>query len=207
MADETWTPLRERIIALGSGPTEVVLPGDQGIPFEGALVVAPRDGDWTLATVDYGQTRVLFAAEDEAGIGEILLDYLGDPLPAPVALRPDEREQLLSTAAPHLLDLAGRAQNGLLIDVPPGILFNRIGALDGFLLYPAETSFEARSLPPTALQAPLHEFRTAATIRMNVRPTPPWFGRPGGGLRFAVEDTTIAIRDLVLSGALERITA
>lgn len=207
MTEQSWSVLRERIAALGYSPSEVVLPGDAGIPFEGALVIAARDGGWTLATVDYGQARVLFAADDEAGIEDVLLDYLGDPLPTPTALRPEAREQLLSTAAPHLLDLAGRAQNGLLIDVPAGILLNRIGALDGFLLYPAETSFEARSLPPTALQAPLHEFRTAVTIRMNVRTTPPWFGRPGGGLRFAIEDTTIAIRDLVLSGALERIAS
>jgi len=33
--------------------------------------------------------------------------------------------------------------------------------------------------------------------------TPPWFGRPGGGLRFTVADTGTGVRDLVVAGLVE----
>ena len=33
----------------------------------------------------------------------------------------------------------------------------------------------------------------------------PWFGRPGGGLRFTIADDFTGIRDLVAAGRLRRI--
>ncbi|WP_410506084.1 TNT domain-containing protein [Mycolicibacterium mucogenicum] len=109
---------------------------------------------------------------------------------------------MLTWAAPYLNDIAARVGNGLTIDVPAGLLFDRIGAIDGYLLYPTGTSFEARSLPVNTLRQPLQSFATAATIRMEVASTPPWFGRPGGGLRFAIVETGVGIRDLVREGQL-----
>lgn len=92
-----------------------------------------------------------------------------------------------------------------MIDAPAGLLVDRIGALDGFLLFPAGASFEARSLPVSALNQPVHEFVTATTIRFEVQRVAPWFGRPGGGLRFSVIEPGVGIRDLVREGRLTRL--
>jgi len=35
--------------------------------------------------------------------------------------------------------------------------------------------------------------------------TLPWFGQPGGALRFSIADDALTIRDLLVSGVLRRI--
>ena len=35
--------------------------------------------------------------------------------------------------------------------------------------------------------------------------TPPWFGRPGGGIRFTLQEPATGLRDLVVSGRLLRV--
>jgi hypothetical protein len=42
-------------------------------------------------------------------------------------------------------------------------------------------------------------------VRVRAVITPPWFGRPGGGLRFTLQEPRVGIRDLVAAGVLERI--
>ena len=108
----------------------------------------------------------------------------------------------------NLRDGAGQAgPQGIVIDVPPGVPIDRIGALDGVHTYPISTPFEFRSLPPTALrpETELHRFITAADVRVRAAITPPWFGQPGGGIRFTLQQPGTGMRDLVVSGRLQRI--
>lgn len=203
-----WHHVRLRLDEAAIPAESVVLPGDETSPWEGALRVVETPGHgWVLDTLDYGQARPLLARATAEEIQSALYAYLLSPLPPATVIVADERERLLDWAAPHVLDLLARAENPLVIDAPAGLLLDRIGALDGFLLFPAGTSFEARSLPVSALNQPLHEFVTATTIRYEVQRVAPWFGRPGGGLRFSVIEPGVGIRDLVREGRLTRLTA
>ena len=94
-----------------------------------------------------------------------------------------------------------------MIDLPPELPIDRIGALDGVHTYPIDTPFEFRSLPPTSLRPEndVHKFLTVADIRVRASITPPWFGRPGGGLRFTLQQPETGLRDLVVSGRLQRL--
>jgi hypothetical protein len=93
------------------------------------------------------------------------------------------------------------------IDLPAELPIDRIGALDGVHTYPIDTPFEFRSLPPTALRPEndVHQFLTTADVRVRAAITPPWFGRPGGGIRFTLQEPGAGVRDLVVSGQLQRI--
>jgi Tuberculosis necrotizing toxin len=73
--------------------------------------------------------------------------------------------------------------------------------------YPIGTPFEQRSLPPTALRPEndVHQFLTTAAVRVRAAITPSWFGRPGGGIRFTLQEPATGLRDLVASGRLQRI--
>lgn len=206
MTPETsWGDVRSTLRENGIHDRAVLLPGDDGVPWEGALVVADAGDRWTLSTVDYGTARVLLRRPSAAEIVTALYQYALSPLPEPQNIPDAERERLLTWAAPHVMDLAGRGVRDTVIDLPAGLLVDRIGALDGFLLYPTGTSLEARSLPVTALEQPLQSFLTTAPIRVAATVTPPWFGREGGGIRFAVQDPSMGIRDLVREGQLRRI--
>ena len=202
-----WAHVRQELTDAGIPRLSVVLPGDRGPAWEGALHVSEQDGrSWILETVDYGRRRRLLSRHSAEEIVTALRAYLLSPLPAPVDFPVAERERLLEWSAPHLLDLAARADRPLLIDAPAGLLLDRIGALDGFFLYAAETSFEARSLPVSALDQPVTTLLTAGDIRFDVERTPPWFGRPGGGLRFSIVEPGIGVRDLVREGLATVVT-
>lgn len=204
---ESWSGTRARLRESGVPDAAVVLPDDGGAtPWEGALhAAAGSDGGWTLGTVDYGRARRLLRRTGEAELISALEAYVLTPLPPVTELSAEERERMLTWAAPHILDLVNRAQGGLVVDLPAGLLVDRIGALDGYLLFPTGTSFEARSLPPTTLDQPMHSFVTTAAFRVEALVTPPWFGRPGGGLRFSISEPGVGIRDLVREGRLARL--
>ena len=51
----------------------------------------------------------------------------------------------------------------------------------------------------------MHKFLTTASVRVRAATTPPWFGRPGGGIRFTLQQPATGLRDLVVSGRLQRI--
>ncbi len=117
-------------------------------------------------------------------------------------------EALAAAAAGHYAELRERlAEGALLITLPPELALDRIGALDGVLLFPAGTSVEARALPPTALVdgAELHRFVTADDVLVRADLVQPWFGQPGGALRFTLAEDFRGVRDLVVAGALERV--
>lgn len=180
----------------------------EGAPaLEGALALVRADGGFDLVTIDYGQPVRLGHADDEPAAAALLLAYLDRPLPDPRRIPSAEFRTLAATTSTGADELRQRLTEGsLLIQLPAGLALDRIGALDGVQLFPAETSFEARSLPPTALDgAALHRFVTAAEVLVRVQVVAPWFGQPGGGIRFTLADDFTGIRDLVVSGALERV--
>ncbi|WP_168209193.1 TNT domain-containing protein [Agromyces intestinalis] len=199
---------RRQLDARGFSPNEVLLPGDDVLPMEGALKVRADESGFALVTVDYGQAFPLAtAATAEEAVG-VLLEYVDRELPAPRTATAPELQELATAAGPHYDELAGRLGGGsLLISLPAGLVLDRIGALDGVYLFPAGTPVERRSLPPTALRggARLHRFTTAGDILVRAELVAAWFGQPGGGLRFRLAEDFRGIRDLVVTGALQRL--
>jgi hypothetical protein len=119
---------------------------------------------------------------------------------------------LVGRVALHYFDLRDRARaagpRGIVLDLPPDLPVDRVGALDGVHTYPIDTPLEFRSLPPSVLRPEndAHKFVTTTAIRVGAAITPPWFGRPGGGIRFTLQKPETGIRDLVVAGALQRIS-
>ncbi|WP_156761684.1 TNT domain-containing protein [Microbacterium karelineae] len=189
----------------------VSLPGDENPPMEGALRLR-QDGDgWLFETVDYGTAFLLGSAEDEQQAAEIVLAYLDRPLPPLALFPPSEVDEAVAAATPHFADLRARAAEGsLLIEIPAGVVVDRIGAIDGTMFFPYGTSYEARSLPPFGTLAEgsgRHAFLTRADILVRVEVAQPWFGQAGGGLRCTLAQDFTGIRDLLVSGSLERFRA
>jgi hypothetical protein len=180
-------------------------------PLEGALRVRADGARFVLETVDYGEAFRLRTAESEPEITEVVIGYVSSPLPPIRAVSRHDLDAIVGKVALYYFDLRDRAreagQRGIVIDLPPKLPIDRIGALDGVHTYPIDTPFEFRSLPPTALRPEndVHRFLTAADLRVRASITPPWFGRPGGGIRFSVQQPETGLRDLVVSGRLQRI--
>lgn len=204
--------LRARLDEEGFSRFDVILPGEDDVaPLEGAIVLEPIDGEWVVSTVDYGVRWPLGVAPTEEAAGEALLQYLGRPLPPARRMPQAELDGIVDAVSIHYFELRDRARDagpdGVVIDIPPAIALDRIGALDGIHLFPIDTPFELRSLPPSALRPEndVHAFVTRGTVRVRAVIVPPWFGRPGGGLRFTIQEPRVGIRDLVVAGVLERI--
>jgi hypothetical protein len=205
--------LRAALEAVGLTPFDIQLPDEDSAvaPLEGALRVRADGARFVLETVDYGQAFRLLAADSESQIKEAVIGYVSRPLP-PVRVMPGhELDTIAGEVAPHYSDLWNRLREagsqGMVIDLPPELPLDRIGALDGVHTYPLGTPFEPRSLPPTALRPEndVHRFLTAADVRVSAAITPPWFGRQGGGIRFTLQQPQTGLRDLVVSGRLRRI--
>jgi hypothetical protein len=205
--------LRAQLDALGLTPFDIQLTGEDSAvaPLEGALQVRADDAGYVLETVDYGQAFRLLTAESDSEITEAVIDYVSRPLPPVRVMSRHELDTIVGKIAVHYFDLRDRAREagpeGIVIDLPSELPIDRIGALDGVHTYPIDTPFEFRSLPPTALRPEndVHRFLTAADVRVRAAITQPWFGRPGGGIRFTLQQPETGIRDLVVSGRLQRI--
>jgi len=203
--------LRAALNELGLTPFDIRLPDEDPAvaPLEGALQVRADGGRFVLETVDYGRAYRLLGAGSEDEIKEAVIGYVSRPLPPVRAMARPELDTLLGRVAGHygkLLDDL-RAEQGFVVDLPPQLPLDRIGALDGVHIHPIGTPFEHRSLPPNALRPEndVHQFLTMATVRVWAAITPPWFGRPGGGIRFTLQQPETGLRDLVVSGRLQRI--
>jgi hypothetical protein len=205
--------LRDELDALGFTPFDIQVPGENSAvaPLEGALRVRRDGSEFVLETVDYGEAFRLLTQKSETEIKQAVIDYVSRPLPQVRGMSRDELDTIVGRVALHYFDLRDRAREagpqGVVIDLPPELPIDRIGALDGVHTYPIDTPFEFRSLPPTALRPEndVHKFLTAADVRVRASITPPWFGRPGGGLRFTLQQPETGLRDLVASGRLQRI--
>ncbi|HJV14356.1 MAG TPA: TNT domain-containing protein [Propionibacteriaceae bacterium] len=205
--------LRAELVTLGLSRFDIQLPGEDSAvaPLEGALRVRAEGGRFILETVDYGEAYRLLAAESEPVIAEAVIGYVSRPLPPVRVMSRHELDTIVGKVALHYFDLRDRARDagpqGIVIDLPPELPIDRIGALDGVHTYPIDTPFEFRSLPPTALRPEndVHRFLTTADVRVRAVITPPWFGRPGGGIRFTLQQPETGIRDLVVAKQLQRI--
>jgi hypothetical protein len=203
--------LRVALNRLGLTPFDIRLPEEDPAvaPLEGALQVRADGGRFVLETMDYGQAFRLLEAASEPELTEAVIGYVSRPLPPVRPLARQELGTLLDRVAGHYATLVNdlRAEGPLVIDLPPRLPLDRIGALDGVHTYPIGTPFEHRSLPPTALRPEndVHQFLTTAAVRVRAAITPPWFGRPGGGIRFTLQQPATGLRDLVASGRLQRI--
>ena len=95
----------------------------------------------------------------------------------------------------------------LLTTLPPGVALDRFGSLDGVFLFPWATPVPNRSLPPTANgQAPnLYQFVTTAPLHVEAEIVAPWFGQPGGSLRFRIAADGVGVRQLVTARALTEV--
>jgi len=203
--------LRDQLDALGLSRLHVQLPGEESPALEGALRVRADGGRFVLETVDYGQAFRLLSVGAEPEIAEAVIAYVSRPLPPVRVMSRGDLDTIVGKLAGHYDDLregaGGAGPQGIVIDLPRGVPIDRIGALDGVHAYPINTPFEWRSLPPTALrpETELHRFITAADVRVRATITPPWFGRPGGGIRFTLQQPETGLRDLVVSSRLQRI--
>ena len=205
--------LRDELDALGFTPFDIQVPGENSAvaPLEGALRVRRDGSEFVLETVDYGEAFRLLAQKSETEIKQAVIDYVSRPLPQVRGMSRAELDTIVGRVALHYFDLRDRARDagpqGVVIDLPPELPIDRIGALDGVHTYPIDTPFEFRSLPPTALRPEndVHKFLTAADVRVRASITPPWFGRPGGGLRFTLQQPETGLRDLVAAGQIQRI--
>lgn len=200
--------LREELDRRGIATGFVILPGDSGIPLEGALSLGLNNDRFQLSTVDYGRGFPLGFADDENAAAALLLKYLDQQLPEPTTIRREDLAAAAAAASPGFADLLARTKQGsLLIEIPAGIPIDRVGALDGTILFPIGTSIQARALPPTALQpdARLYQFIVRKPFLVRVETVPPWFGQPGGGLRCTISQDFVGIRDYVAGGVLEHV--
>lgn len=201
--------LRDELTRRSIPDKAVILPGDEPGAMEGALRIR-EDGasGWLLETLDYGRAFRLGSAESEDAAAKLLLAYLDRPLPPLSLFATAEVEAAAAAAAPEFDELrTGAAEETLLVELPAGVLVDRIGAIDGTMFFPYGTPYEQRSLPPLEALPEGSErrsFVTRDTVLVHVEVAEPWFGQPGGGLRFILAEDSTGIRDLLVSGALER---
>jgi hypothetical protein len=93
--------------------------------------------------VDYGQAFRLLDAGSQGEINEAVIGYVSRPLPPVRAVARQELDTLLGRVAHHygslLNDLRAAGPPGFVIDLPPQLPLDRIGALDGVHTYPIGT--------------------------------------------------------------------
>jgi hypothetical protein len=201
---EAVTELREALDRNGVPRAAVALPGDPPGPvFEGVLeVVRYAPSHYALRVTDYGQHHLLgeFRSERQACLA--LWSYLTSPMPPAMRISRHELAQRSAAAQHSYVDLHARLRNvgpgGILTNLAAGVPYDRFGGVDGLYFFALGTPWEQRSLPPSA-NAPGATFVTFVALRpveIQAEIVPPWFGQPGGGIRFHVEAGR-AIRDLL----------
>ena len=84
-----------------------------------------------------------------------------------------------------------------MIELEPGMEFDRFGDDDGNLVYVAGTPFSERSLVPEWIDRPYHVYRVRQPVQVLSGAAIPWFDQPGGGQAYLLPDT---IGDLLAHG-------
>ncbi|WP_420110809.1 TNT domain-containing protein [Pseudactinotalea sp.] len=206
---EAAAELRTALDGAGVARAAVVLPGDNPAhAFEGHLeVVRYSPAHFALRVTDYGQHHLLgeYRSEREACLG--LWQYLMAPMPQPIRVPQAELAARAQGAQRAYQDLHGRLLNvglgGLITNLAVGVPYDRFGGVDGLYFFGWGTPWEQRSLPPgaNAPGAQIVSFVALRAVEVQAEIVPPWFGQPGGGIRFHVEGGR-AMRDLVREQAL-----
>lgn len=192
-----------RCVRLPSDPPETPFPA-------GGLTVV-RGEDWEVHLLDSGLDQPLVKASNEVAALEYVLQRLSTPLPAETSYSMDELKRAYDFMADVVepIKQAASTSPGLVVEttLQPGHVLDRIGLVDGIMLYPVGTPLRERSLPPDALDGGgaaggLHYYGVRSAIPVRARVVEPWFGQPGGGVVFRVQPPDVTIRDLVLGGSL-----
>lgn len=206
----TTARARSRLDEAGVLDRDVLLPGETTNPRQGALRVV-EDVSWEVRSEEYGMTTMLARTTDEAEALQYVLDRVTAALPAPLPY-PRARlrlqwEAMARTFEPTVEKLRADPSVTGELHLPEGAVLDRVGTFDGFLLHPSGTPFEARSLPPDALdqRAPNHGllvFGVVEPVPVLARLVAPAFGQPGGGLVFKLAGDDPTVRDAVRRGRL-----
>ena len=211
----TTEQARARLDAAGVPPRDVLLPGEEGLnPRQGALHVAAADTGYEIQAQEYGLAEVVARASTLDEALEYVVTRVTRALPAPrpwdsaKLQRPRELFQQIDQQVRSLV--ASQPGANPVFDLYDGLVVDRFGALDGFLLWPEGTPFAHRAQPPDTLDPSLPDqgysiFGVAAPVKVRARITAPWFGQPGGALCLKIDAPRTTVRDLVQSGALIRL--
>jgi hypothetical protein len=103
---------------------------------------------------------------------------------------------------PGQLHPEGGRETGEPIVVGEGELLDRFGVEGGRVFAPDGTTFASRSLPPGLLLGEYHRYRVLRPLPVWRTVSAPWFGQPGGGVRYRA---THPAGDLVTLGCLAEI--
>ncbi|KAL1888889.1 hypothetical protein Sste5346_009273 [Sporothrix stenoceras] len=107
------------------------------------------------------------------------------------------------------LDTAGQPIAAVMT-LPVGQLIDRFGSEYGSYASPAAAPFMQRALPPSNLDTPpgspvypynYHVYRVVVPIEVTAGPIAAWFGQPGQGVQYMLNDTILSLID---GGFLER---
>lgn len=205
--------LRRRLTEAQYPADAVVLPTDDPAtpgtaPLEGALELRQTGAHrFAVGVRDYGVFEPFHTAGTEREAADWLWNLLVAPLPAatPVAAQDLQyRSYAYQGAYAQIFAQLSGGGGALLTTLPPGVALDRLGSLDGIFLFPWATPIPNRSLPPTASgpSTRLYQFVTTAPLHVEAEIVPPWFGQPGGSLRFRIAADGVGVRQLVTGRAL-----
>ncbi|GMA30168.1 glycohydrolase toxin TNT-related protein [Litorihabitans aurantiacus] len=202
--------LRERLTQAQYPGDAVVLIGDPAgaTPLEGALELRQTGPQrFAVGVRDYGVFESFHSAGSEREAADWLWDLLVAPLPAatPVAAQDlQHRSHAYQGAYAQIFAQLQAGGGALLTTLPPGVALDRLGSIDGIFLFPWATPIPNRSLPASASgpNTRLYQFVTTAPLHVEAEIVPPWFGQPGGSLRFRIAADGVGVRQLVTSRAL-----
>ena len=202
--------LRTGLDQMGHPRGGVVLPGDPPEQaFEGTVEVVrygPRH--YGVQVADFGQHVLLGEYDTERAACDVAWQYLSAPMPPPIPVPAAELQARLAAAAGNLAELSSRVAaagpGGMITNLATGLPYDRLGTVDGLYFYVWNTPWQQRSLPPSAWGpgAAQVTFVAAQAVEVQAEIAPSWFGQPGGGLRFHVEEPARGVRELVRSGVL-----
>jgi hypothetical protein len=97
----------------------------------------------------------------------------------------------------------GGHDTGEPVVLPEDTVIDRFGGAEGRVFAEDGTPFASRSLPPDQLAAGYHRYRVGRALPMWRTVSAPWFGQPGGGVRYRA---VCPVADLVAMGYLTEIT-
>ncbi|KAJ2894201.1 uncharacterized protein MKZ38_007841 [Zalerion maritima] len=102
-----------------------------------------------------------------------------------------------------LLTINGSRIEGV-IELPEGTLIDRFGSEYGSYASPAAAPYMQRALPPSNLATPAddprypynyHIYRVAKAFTVLSGPIAPWFGQPGHGVQYKLNDNIMTLLD------------
>lgn len=202
--------LRQALDQAGFPAGGVALPGEETVPFEGTVtMVRHSNAHYSIQIIDYGQHEFLAEYSTDGLACRAVWDYLHQPLPAPTPVPLGELQQRARAAEAAYADLHQRltraGPGGIITNLAAGVPFDRIGTLDGLYFFAWNTPWEHRALPETARGpgAAQMVLMAPAPVEVQAQIVPPWFGQPGGAIRFRIEGAAHrGLRDLVRAGTL-----